>query len=249
MSTIFKRIFLFLVPFSLVFLLIHELFEKTIADSTQNGLGWFYSVEGLIFGLIVAFVIQREWETWSMLSESVRIELDAVREMWKWSAYADATLRTKAHGHLQKYLTQIVSEWNDGSEHIRSSRVDAELDGLRDILLAMSQSMNGLSVQLQNGFTDLVHARNKRLNFSNEHMPGILKRLVFLTDIFLIFLSLFLSVNNLYLDYIFTAFIGLLAFALILVVDDLDNPFRPGTWHLTSVGYQTLLQELTGPLE
>ena len=63
-------------------------------------------------------------------------------------------------------------------------------------------------------------------------------------DILLIILSLFLAVNNIYIDYVFTAAISLLAFALILVVDDLDNPFRPGAWHLTTDGYVSLLKEL-----
>ena len=61
----------------------------------------------------------------------------------------------------------------------------------------------------------------------------------------LILLSLFIAVNNISLDYLFTASIGLLAFTLLLVVDDLDNPFRPGAWHLTTEGYEKLLGELT----
>jgi hypothetical protein len=243
-SSFTRRAVYFLVPFTLVYLLIHLLFEHTIAESTQSGLGWYYSVEGLIFGLIAAFVIQRQWERWTSLSEAVRIELDAVREMWKWSWYAAQPLRLNAHDHLQRYLTLIVAEWNDGREHYRSASVDTELDGLRDMLVAMSTSMSGLGRQLENSFTDLVAARNKRLNYSNEHMPGVLKRLVIATDVLLILLSLFLSVDNIYLDYLFTAGIGMLAFAIIIVIDDLDNPFRPGAWHLTSKGYEDLLREL-----
>jgi hypothetical protein len=104
--------------------------------------------------------------------------------------------------------------------------------------------MGSLGQQLQSAFTNLIQARNQRLNFSNQHMPRILKRIVLLADILLILLSLFIAVNNIYLDYIFTASIGLLAFTLILVVDDLDNPFRPGSWHLTTDGYEGLLEEL-----
>ena len=74
----------------------------------------FYSADGLIFGLIVAFVIQREWEIWTNLSESVRTEIDAVREMWKWSNYAEASLCEEAHKHLEKYLLLIVLEWHKG---------------------------------------------------------------------------------------------------------------------------------------
>jgi hypothetical protein len=245
MILILRRILFFLVPFSLVFWYLHEQFESVISRASQNGLAGFYSVDGIIFGLIVAFVIQREWEIWANLSESVQAEIDTIREMWKWSSYADRALSEEAHRHLEGYLLAIVSEWNKKGEGERSARVDAELDGLRSILLNMSLSMNGLGGQLQSAFTNLIQARNRRLNFTNEHMPGILKRIVILADVLLILLSLFIAVNNVYLDYIFTASIGLLAFTLILVVDDLDNPFRPGTWHLTTAGYEALLIELT----
>ena len=102
MLRVLRRIFYFLGPFSLVFWIIHEQFETTISRSTENGLAGFYSVDGVIFGLVVAFVIQREWEIWTTLSESVRTEIDAVREMWKWSAYAETSSREGMQKHLQQ---------------------------------------------------------------------------------------------------------------------------------------------------
>ncbi len=244
MTVIVKRVLLFLVPFSLLFWYIHEQFEAAISRSTASGLAGFYSADGLIFGLIVAFVIQREWETWINLSESVRTELDAIREMWMWSGHVGGELGERAHRHLEEYLRSIVSEWHSGGETARSEKVDAELDGLRGMvpLLPVGHS---LSLPFSDAFVSLAQARNQRLNYSNEHMPVILKRIVVMADALFIVLSLFIAVNNMYLDYLFTASIGLLAFMLILVVDDLDNPFRPGAWHLTAEGYLTLLRELT----
>ncbi len=244
MRNIIKWTLYFIIPFSAVFWFIHEKFETVISRSTLNGLSGFYSADGIIFGLIVAFVIQREWEIWTNLSESVQTEIDAVREMWKWSNYAESSLRDKAHQHLKTYLALIVYEWDTNAVRQRSRGVDAELDGLRRILARMSISVGGLGLQLQSAFTDLTRARNQRLSYSNQHMPIILKRIVIFADALLIILSLFIAVNNLYLDYIFTGAISLLAFTLMLVVDDLDNPFRPGAWHLTTAGYKSLIQEL-----
>jgi hypothetical protein len=245
MLLIIRRVLYFIIPFSAVFWLIHEQFETIISRSTLNGLSGFFSADGIIFGLIVAFVIQREWEMWINLSESVRAEIDAVREMWKWSMHADGSLCEEAHQHLENYLTLIVAEWNAGHVKKRNAAVDAELDGLRGILASMSSAAGNLSFPLQNAFTNLVQARDLRLNYSNEHMPSILKRIVIFADILLIILSLFIAVNNVLLDYIFTGAISLLLFSMILVVDDLDNPFRPGAWHLTTAGYEALHKELT----
>ncbi len=240
-----KRVSLFFVPFTLIFWVLHEHFESVISRSTQNGLAGFYSADGLIFGLIVAFVIQREWEIWTNLSNSVRTEIDTIREMWKWSAYAEKSLCEEAHAYLKKYLNFIVLHWWNGEDKKRSSEADIELDNLRNVIMKMTLSMSSLGDQLQDSFASLIEARNQRLNFSNEHMPSILKRIVILADILFIFLSLFVAVNNIYLDYIFTSSISLLAFTLIIVVDDLDNPFKPGAWHLTIDGYRDLLEELS----
>jgi hypothetical protein len=250
MIAILKRVLVFLIPFSLAFWFIHDHFESAISLSTQNGLAGFYSVDGIIFGLIVAFVVQREWEIWTNLSESVWTEISAMQELWKWCACCvEVSLCKKAHEHLKSYLRLIISEWNMGGKKRRnekiSKEVDRELDGLRNMLADMALSMGSMGGLLQTAFVNLIQARNQRLIFSNEHMPGILKRIVTLADVLLILLSLFISVNNIYLDYIFTASISLLAFTLILVVDDLDNPFRPGTWHLTTEDYQTLLAEFS----
>lgn len=241
-----RRTIIFIVPFSLLFWYIHSNFELAVSRSTENGLAGFYSADGIIFGLIVAFVIQREWDRWTNLSEAVRLEIDAAREMWKWSSYAEKSLCEEAHQHIESYLKSIISEWNKGEEAFRSPSVDKEIDALRGMLVKMSKSMAPLSGQLQEAFTDLVDARNRRLNLSNEHMPSILKRIVLLADSLLIVLSLFIAVDNVVLDFIFTAAISALAFGLMIVVDDLDNPFRPGTWHLTPRGYEDLLKELTG---
>jgi len=247
--SIIRRVLIFLIPFSIVFWYIHDKFEAVLSRASENGLAAFYSADGIIFGLIVAFVIQREWEIWTNLSGSVRTEIDTIREMWKWSTYAEESLCREAQGHLTEYLKTMISEWNNSNQRVRSTKVDAEIDGLRGMLVKMSVSMGALGFQLFSAFGNLINARNQRLNFSNEHMPVILKRIVFLADILLILLSLFIGVDNIYLDYIFTAAIALLAFTLLIVVDDLDNPFRPGTWHLTSKDYQDLLQELTSPSE
>jgi hypothetical protein len=63
-------------------------------------------------------------------------------------------------------------------------------------------------------------------------------------DVLLIFLSLFIGVKNLWLDYIFTLSIGVLAYTIYIVIDDLDNPFRPGAWHLTPQDCKMLIDDI-----
>jgi hypothetical protein len=245
MLSIIKRTLYYFVPFTLVFFYIHTQFEKIISQSTINGLTGFYSVDALIFGLVVAFVINREWENWIKLSESVQTEINSIREMWKWSNHAPEPMRTYAQTHLAGYLYALISEWEKGDKNVRSLTVDTELEYLRTLFISTWPAVDSLSIQLFGAYNNLIEARNRRLNYSNQHVPILLKRVVTLADIILIILSLFVAVDSIFLDYLFTGAISLMVFSLLLVVYDLDNPFQPGIWQITTKDYEALLHELT----
>lgn len=65
-------------------------------------------------------------------------------------------------------------------------------------------------------------------------MPTMLKAMMGFADGLVIILSLFIGVKHLWLDFLFTFSIALLAYAVYLVLDDLDYPLRPGIWHPTA---------------
>jgi hypothetical protein len=242
--SIIKRVLLFFVPFTVFFIYIHVQFGPLLYPSSQAGLIGLYSTAGFIFSLIVAFVIQRGWEMWANLSVSVSTEIDAVRELWKWSSLGDASLRDAVHTHLQDYLALILSECAMNRDTSRDERTEIVIDNLRSLIVHRTLSLQGLGSQIRIALDALIRARNLRLSFSNEHIPGLLKRILGVAAFVLVGLSLFIAINSVYLDYAITAMLGLLAYALMAVVDDLDNPFRPGAWQLTTKGYELLLSEL-----
>ena len=98
--------------------------------------------------------------------------------------------------------------------------------------------------QLLHLFNELIRSRDKRFDQSLSHIPHILKHTLIFADVLLIVLSLFIGVKNPFVDYIFTVSIGVSAYTIYIVIDDLDNPFRPGSWHLTSDDYRILLDEI-----
>jgi hypothetical protein len=93
-------------------------------------------------------------------------------------------------------------------------------------------------------FSDVLRHRENRLHYSHRPMPKVLKSTVLLADVLVIGLSLLIGVRHMWLDYVFTLSIALLAFSVYLVLDDLDDPLRPGLWHLTPEDYRRLLNIL-----
>jgi hypothetical protein len=55
---------------------------------------------------------------------------------------------------------------------------------------------------------------------------------------------MFIGIKNIWLAFLFTASIASLAFAIFLVLLDLDNPLKPGSWHITTKDYENLLARI-----
>jgi hypothetical protein len=239
------KIILFSIVFSLAYWLIRTIDHgKIIRVDIQDlgGIPWLYSAICLIFSILAAFTIQKEWEHWNELTEDIKGEANALRELWLWSRYYSKDAEEKVTGYLGDYLTLIQEEWSIIEQGKSSEEVEKILDSLRNTLVGLMEKTHRLP--LLPLFNDLIRNRNRRIYQSGNHIPYILKNTLIFADVLLIILSLFIGVRNPWIDYIFTVGIGLLAYTIYIVIDDLDNPFRPGAWHLTPKEYQTLLDNI-----
>jgi hypothetical protein len=236
------KIILFIIIFSLAFWLlrIHD-HGKMISVELRDlgGIPWLYSSIGLIFSILAAFTIQKEWEHWNELVESIKEEVDALRELWLWSRYLSEDTRGKILECIKNYLLVIQEGWPTMEQGKRLEADEKILSLLRNIIVESTEETGKLP--LLPLFNELIRNRNRRLYQCGSHIPHILKNTLTFAGILLIFLSLFIGVKNPWIDYIFTVSIGVLAYTIHIVIDDLDYPFRPGAWHLSSKEYQILL--------
>lgn len=207
-----------------------------------GGIPWLYSAICLIFSILAAFTIQKEWENWNHLVESIKGEADALRELQLLSQHLSNDIRENILKCITDYLYTIQGEWPEMEQGKRSESEEKTLDALRNKIVGLTEETGRM--QLIPLFNDLLRNRNRRLYQSVIHIPHILKNTLIFADVLLIFLSLFIGVKNPWLDYIFTLSIGVLAYTIYIVIDDLDNPFRPGAWHLTPKEYQILLDSI-----
>ena len=236
----------FALVFSIVFFVLHT------ADSTGmvigadlddlGGVPWLYSAVCLIFSILAGFIIQHEWTQWNALVEAVNEEVSALRHLWLWSQHVP-DLRTSLHQALQQYLTvTIQDEWGSNAQS-GSEAAQKSLAIVWETMSTLPQSPS-LVTPVTTIIGDLVKHREHRLHSGQRHMPQILKVTIGFADGLVIVLSLFIGVKHLWLDYLFTLSIALLAYVVYLVVDDLDHPLRPGIWHVTSKRYERLLSQL-----
>jgi len=239
-----RKLLLFVLFFSSTFWLFRTIDKGKILFvglSELSGLPWLYSSISLIFSILAAFTIQKEWEHWNELVEAINGEVNALEELLLRCRHVP-DCADNISAHIEQYLSHILQYWPTIKEGIRSEEGDRIVSLLRnDIMGAPTESAKVLLLPL---FDDIVRSRNRRIFQSRSHIPKILKYTLVFADAIMIILSLFIGVRNPLLDYIFTVSIGVLAYTIYLVIDDLDSPFRPGAWHLSSNEYKMLLESM-----
>ena len=195
-----------------------------------------------IFSILAGFVIQHEWDQWNDFMEAIKDEVSTLRTLWLWSQHV-LDLGMKLREAMRQYLTvTIQDEWH------ASALGESEAAG-QDLAVVQQEAStlfqhSEFRMPTVGIVGELLRHREHRLHSGQRRMPPMLKMTVGFADGLVIVLSLFIGVKHLWLDYLFTLSIALLAYVVYLVIDDLDHPLRPGIWHMTSKPYEHLLVQL-----
>jgi len=244
---ILQKIITFIGGFSSLFYLVRtgDYYSSKILLADLGGIPILYSTIGMIFSIIAAFAIQKEWDNWNNLVEAVKDEVDSLEELWIWTGRLPQNVGKKIKPLIVEYLKVVIREgWQKSERGERSEAAEQTLSLLRNVLLEAPQYDSQAVPNLFPLFGDLLKHRRDRSHFSARHMPGILRYTLMFATGLLIFLPFFIGIKNIWLGYIFTLSIATLAFTVYSVVTDLDYPLRPGGWHLTTKDYEDLLRRI-----
>ena len=252
-----KKLIPFLIIFGIIFYFIRTstLYDTHLLLSNIDETPYLYAVVGTIFGVLAAFAIQKEWEEWNALTEAVRGEVDGLEKLYLWSSNFPEKIKEKIHGDIKRYLELIIQlGWKytgDGRRKGKES-VGARSQELEQVIVDLNNSIYRIFDEapqlMPTSFALLsivLNNRSARLQHSSEHMPPLLKNTLQFAAFLLIGLSMFIAIKDIWLAFLFTASIASLAYAIFLVLIDLDNPLKPGDWHITTDDYKALLEKIS----
>jgi hypothetical protein len=246
-KTISFKLFVFISLFSGVFFIIRFL-NLLPALNQQNNLSsipWLFSAISIIFSIISGFVIQSKWHTWDELIDAIRGELSSFRQLHIMAHHFPNEITDTIRQHICRYLEIFITEsrrqQNLGS---RSVEIENALYDLEDAIFNARKADSESAALAFNILRDCMSYREQRLQNSAHKLPLGIRVFMISATAAMIFSSLFIGVETLLYDYIFTLIIGFLAYGIYLVVDDLDNPYRPGDWQLKADEYEELFDEI-----
>lgn len=241
-----KKLVPFLVFFSIIFYFVRasDAYNTRILVADLGGVPWLYAAVSTIFGVLAAFAIQKEWDAWNALSEAVNGEVDSLEKLYLWSDHFPEKIKKPFHENIKKYTSLVVGLWRSTERGEKTSEIDNALSALNDDIYRIFTEAPELMPTSFALFSNVMKYRSYRIQDSARHMPHILKNTLQYAAFLLIFLSMFIGIKNIWLAFLFTASIASLAFAIFTVLLDLDNPLKPGSWHITTKDYEELLARI-----
>lgn len=248
LRVIYFKITGFIILFTIIFTILHSLQILPMKKSVdiQNNLPWLFSAISLIFSIISGFIIQSKWQTWNELIDATHGEISSLKQLHMLANHFPRVVQNTIRIHIADYLSLIIEETStDTIVGERSEKVEKSIYTLEETVLDINFSehpnIGALAFDL---VRKCLEYREKRLQNISHKLPVGVKFYIVGSTFAIVLFSLFVSISQVYYDYVFTLILSLLAFGIYLLIDDLDHPYRPGQWQLTKDGYITLLDSV-----
>lgn len=242
-----KKLVPFIIIFSIVFVFFRtsDFYNTKVLIENLTGVQALFGAIGIIFGIIAAFVIQKEWEQWDNLVDAVKTEVDGLERLFLWSNNFPKDLKLRIHADIIGYLKVIIKEgWKFSERGIRSPDIEDIFNALNATIYEISATAPQLMTITFALFSRIMESRSKRLLYSSEHVPDLLNQTMRFGAFLLILLSMFIGVRTEWLAYLFTISIACLSYSVFVVLNDLNKPLEPGDWNITTKDYEELLMRI-----
>lgn len=225
-------------------------YNYKILAADMGSIPWLYSTIGLIFGIISAFIIQKEWQRWNDLVDSVKGEVGALSELWLWADRLPEENRMAVQNSLENYLKVIINEgWEKTEKGEVSEGLENAIIRLNNALLDVNSLDPFLSTVAFSFFSNIMSYREKRLRYGSSQIPTVLLNTLRLATILMIALCPLIAVKDHELQLLFSSSIAILTYTIYAVSIDMNYPLRAGGWHLTTRDYSNLLKKIEGKHE
>ncbi len=204
---------------------------SVLRESDHNEVaGFLIAIVGVIYAVLLAFVVIVSWEQFSRAGDTVGQEASALRTIDRTAAAFPIDSRARVRADVVAYAHAVVDvEWpamadgRPGSPVVGPAldRLSVDLEALPADTPARVQFV-GAEVER---FNDLVTARSSRLDFVDQGLPGVLWAALVVGAVVTIGFAMIFGVSSPLLQTFMTASIAVLIGIMLFVAVAIDHPF------------------------
>lgn len=248
------KIILFIIIFSIVFwyirleniIPVYKLEEDFRSIPTLFGAGNF------IYSIFTAFIVQAQWTKWDRIIDANRGEITMMRQLFILAHHFPKNEMYELRYLIYNYMNTYIEASDNKHPKIlntRSKSVDDALIKIDDTMFKLVKKYPNIGPMISGYLTRAMEYRERKIQLSTQRLPRGIKIFVYFATFSVIFGSLFVPFNSIGFNYYFTMVIALLAFGVYLIIEDFDDPYRPGNFVLSAGLHRKLRDEIKIKLE
>ncbi|MFV2016472.1 MAG: hypothetical protein ACC656_13660 [Candidatus Heimdallarchaeota archaeon] len=184
---------------------------------------------GTLYALITAFILVNAWNHFNEIKNTYAAETEALIHLWNFVDFLDDETMSKAmHFTLLSYIEAIIKvEFPKLARFEHVHLPSPEFQKILHLLdmIDFEKSRTGIAFDaMVMAFKDLSHARNQRIEYSLNRIPGLVKLFYMLSCLFFWF-AFFIQYFENELLYFFNLFATTVIVVLsYMIIFDLDKP-------------------------
>lgn len=251
--SIILKIILFIALFSAIFWSVrtNNLLPDYKLEADRFAIPALFGAGNMIFSIISAFIIQAQWTKWDRLIEANRGEINMLRQLFILAHHFPKDEMNHIRFQIRQYIKTYIETSSTKDYKVlisRSKEVDNALIRIDDSVFNATKKHPDVGHLVIGYLTSAMEYREKKIQLTNQRLPWGIKLYVYGATYSVIIGSLFVPFNYLGYNYYFTLVVALLAFGVLIIIDDFDHPYRPGSFVLTVRLYKILLDEIEAKL-
>jgi uncharacterized membrane protein len=223
-----------------------------LAEREQNDVaGFVIAVVGVLYAVLLAFVVIVSWENYSQAEGIVGQEASALRSIYRESTAFPVDAREQLRDDVRLYAsTAIEQEWPAMAAGQSGSQALAQVIDEMSVHLAQLPTATAIQQEYVGAeaalFKDLVTSRSKRLDYVGQGVPAVLWIALVVGAVVTIgFASLF-GMRSKALHIVITSGLAALIGVLLFVAIVIDKPFA-GDVHVEPNPLERVLTDFGPP--
>jgi hypothetical protein len=234
-----------------VVVLLHALWQRRFSSEIlrkhNDVAGFLFSAVGVIYAVVLGFVVVVVWEKYDSTVANVETEIAAVSDLYRTvSGFSEPTQAT-VRQELRAYTNQIIAvEWPLMSTRTQVSKDLTLLEKLAHQIDTYAPKTPGQAVAQQEAMTQLTRlfdSRRLRLIQSAPSVPLVLWFALIAGALAMLSFAFLFGVENRRAQLVMTAILAGLIAVLFIVISEFDEPFN-GSVSISVEGWTALQQHL-----
>jgi hypothetical protein len=221
---------------------VQKIIPHSIRSEHNDVAGFVYAVLGVLFAVILGFVVVDEWESLEATKINTFTEVNELGSLY-WNARAmPASVGRALEKTTKDYANVVITiEWPMMGKGQSSPQATSLVYAMRDEINALPTSTpkeETLFEQSLDHVNNLAAARRERIDESGEEIPTILWIVLIIGAVLTVGYSFLFGLANFWSHLLIAAPLGVVVVLALIVIDQLNHPFsgmvavEPDAFHI-----------------